>query len=60
MNDEMQGYLTVSLRKLEKALEKTIQSQGYGDECEHMKMLQELIKEQMPNENTSYSVSSSR
>lgn len=60
MSQELEAYLEGALKKLEKAYDQIIQTKGYCQEAEDVKMLQELLKEQTPYENTNYSISSSR
>ena len=52
MNQELETYLAMALKKLETACANLMKSQGYSKESEKMKMLYELAKEQVKNENT--------
>jgi len=52
MAKETENYLSLALKKLEMAYEKIVQSTGYNDESEKLKVLAEFVKEQVENENT--------
>ncbi|MEK6774745.1 MAG: hypothetical protein AABY64_12450 [Bdellovibrionota bacterium] len=52
MSKETENYLSLALRKLEMAYEKIVQSKGYSEESEKIKILAEFAKEQVENENT--------
>ena len=52
MSKETENYLSLALKKLETAYEKIVQSTGYNDESEKIKVLTEFVKEQVENENT--------
>ena len=52
MSQELEKHLEIALQKLEKALERHMQTKVYDVEAEKMKIFIELIKEQLPNENT--------
>ena len=52
MSVETENYLSLALKKLELAYEKIIQTSGYNDESEKIKILSEFIREQKENENT--------
>lgn len=60
MSQELEVYLEGALKKLEVAYEQVLKTKGYCEEAENIKMLQELLKEQTPYENTSYSISATR
>ena len=49
---EMERKLKSSLDKLDGAAEKVVQTRGYTKEVKKIKMLSELIREQLTNENT--------
>ena len=53
MQTELENYLAVALQKLEAACAVLVKQQGFTRETEKMKMLAELAKEQVKNENTS-------
>jgi hypothetical protein len=53
MNSELENYLTVALKRLEKAYKEVLKTQGYSAEAEKIRILTELIKEQGNHENTS-------
>jgi hypothetical protein len=52
--------LKKSLNELEKAAEKIVSTRGYTKEVENIRMLNELIREQLTNENISYSTRKTR
>ena len=60
MDSTAEHYLNLSLRKLEKALEEVVKTRGYTAETASLKMLQELVKEQLPNESASYTTRQTR
>ncbi|RME15458.1 MAG: hypothetical protein D6797_06530 [Bdellovibrio sp.] len=51
----LESYLQGTLTRLEKSAQKIIQTSGYSSECEKMKILIEMIREQLKNENFSSS-----
>jgi hypothetical protein len=53
MNSELENYLTVALKRLEKAYKEVIKTQGYNAEAEKIKILTEIVREQGANENSS-------
>lgn len=53
MQTELENYLAIALQKLEAATATLLKQQGFNRETEKMKMLAELAKEQVKNENTS-------
>jgi len=52
MSQETENYLSLALKKLEIAYEKILETTGYNDESEKIKVLSEFVKEQVENENT--------
>lgn len=52
MSQDLEKYLTAALQKLETAYERHMKSKIYDEESEKLKIFIELIKEQLPNENT--------
>jgi hypothetical protein len=52
MSQELEKHLEIALQKLEKALENHMKTQVYDLEAEKMRIFVELIKEQLPHENT--------
>lgn len=52
MQTELENYLAIALQKLEAACAALTKQQGFDRETEKMKMLTELVKEQVKNENT--------
>lgn len=53
MNNELESYLSVALKRLEKAYKEVLKTQGYDEQAEKLKLLAELVKEQGPHENSS-------
>lgn len=53
MNSELESYLTVALKRLEKAYKEVLKTQGYNEQTEKLKLLAELVKEQGNHENPS-------
>lgn len=54
MSQELETYLANALIKLEEACASLMKTQAYTKETEKMRMLYELAKEQVKNENTSH------
>ncbi|MCX7977515.1 MAG: hypothetical protein N2578_00775 [Bdellovibrionaceae bacterium] len=52
MESSLQNHLIAALKRLDKAYQEVIKTQGYLQEAEKIKMLQELIKEQVRDENS--------
>ncbi|MBK9324021.1 MAG: hypothetical protein IPM97_13930 [Bdellovibrionaceae bacterium] len=52
MSSELENYLTVALKRLEKAYKEVLKTQGYTAEAERIKILTEIVKEQGNHENT--------
>lgn len=52
MNSELESYLSLALKRLEKAYKEVVKTRGYDQESEKLKILAELVKEQGPHENT--------
>lgn len=55
MGNELENYLSVALKRLEKAYKEVLKTQGYNEQTEKLKLLAELIKEQGDYENSSNS-----
>lgn len=56
MNSLRAEYQLVdAMRRLEQAAEKLIQTRGYTNEAKKIRLLTELIKEQIKNENSMHS-----
>lgn len=53
MSSELENYLTVALKRLEKAYQEIMKTQGFSAEAERLKILLELVKEQGNHENPS-------
>lgn len=53
MQKELDNYLSVALKRLEKAYNEILKTQGYNQEAERVQLLKELVKEQVKNENSS-------
>lgn len=52
--------LREALEKLEESAKKIVATQGYGNDVKKIRLLEEIIKEQLKNENTRRSTSSLR
>jgi hypothetical protein len=48
---EAESNLVAAMKRLEQATDKIIKTSGYGDDAKKMRLLTELIKEQIRNEN---------
>lgn len=53
MQKELDNYLSVALKRLEKAYNEITKTQTYNQEAQNIQVLSELIKEQVQNENSS-------
>lgn len=53
MQKELDNYLSVALTRLQKAYSEILKTQGYSADAEKVKLLEELVKEQVKNENSS-------
>lgn len=51
MSQELQSYLKLALARLEKITEDVSAAQAYSSETEKLKLLLELVKEQVQDEN---------
>lgn len=58
MSKPLDNYLSLALKRLEKAADAILKTQGYNRETEKVKALQELVKEQIREENPSTSARS--
>jgi hypothetical protein len=52
MSQELEQHLEIALQKLEKAYEEHMKTRIYDLDAEKIKIFIELIKEQIPHENT--------
>lgn len=52
MAQELEGYLKTALKRLEKATEELMKTQGLNEDTEILKLLTEIVREQVPNENS--------
>ena len=52
MSQELESYLQLALKRLDNAYAELLKNQGFTPETEKLKMLIELAKEQVPNENS--------
>ncbi len=52
MTKETEQKLLEAMQKLDKAAEKVVSTSGYTDEAKKMRLLVEVIKEQIKSENT--------
>lgn len=53
MQKDLDTYLIEALKKLETAYSEITKAQSYNQESERIKLLSELVKEQVKNEDTS-------
>ena len=60
MSQELEHYLKLALQRLEKAYEEILKTQGYTRETEKLKILLEMTREQVKNENPSTPTSQTR
>lgn len=60
MSQELESYLKLALLRLEKASEEIQKTQGYNRETEKLKMLVELTREQVKNEDPHHSTGKTR
>lgn len=60
MSEKLEQHLLRQLEHLEKASEQIRKTQGYNEKLEEMMILIEMIREQIPNENTRHTTRSSR
>ncbi len=58
--EELEIYLKESLKKLESAADKITKTQGYVGETKKLRLLIEMVKEQLGNENTVPTISTVR
>ncbi len=55
MSQDLEQYLKVALSKLETAYQDHMKTKIYDQDSEKLKILIELVKEQLPHENSSSS-----
>ena len=60
MPQELEKYLSMALRRLEKASEDVLKTQGFTEETETLKLLTELVREQVTHEDIDHSISKTR
>lgn len=60
MSQELEKYLQQALGKLEVLRRKIGETQGYNEEAQLVRMLEELLKEQKPHEDTRHTAHASR
>lgn len=60
MSQDLENYLKNALKKLEEATEYIVKTQGYDNNAEKLKLLCELIREQVTNENSHHSTRTTR
>lgn len=60
MANDLESYLKLALLRLEKAAEEIQKTQGYNRETEKLKMLVELTREQVKNEDSDNSTRQTR
>ncbi len=54
MTKQTQVHLKNILNRLETSTQKILATRGYTKDCAHIRLLQELIKEQMSEENSGH------
>ena len=60
MAKDLEQHLILALQRLEKAYEEILKTQGYNKDSEKLKLLTELTREQVKNENISHSTRQTR
>lgn len=60
MEKQLENYLSAALKRLEKASEDLLRSRGVNRESESLKVLTELLREQVNDENPRPSISQTR
>ena len=60
MAQELEAYLTQALKRLEKATQEVMKTQGFTKESETLQLLTELVREQVTNEDTRSTTSKTR
>lgn len=60
MQSEYKHNFSSVLKKLEKSFSELVQTKGYNKKSERIKILSELIREQLKNENTNSPTSKTR
>ncbi len=58
--EEAELYLLEAMKKLEEATEKVIKTSGYTSEAKKLRLLTELIKEQIKHENSMHTAGTIR
>lgn len=58
--ENLERFLEEALKKLNRSAEQIVETGGYSQEAEKIRMLEELIKEQLHHENTHSAVSQTR
>lgn len=60
MAQDLESYLKTALKRLEKASQELTKSQGFNDDTEILKLLTEIVREQVPSEDTDHSTRQAR
>lgn len=60
MAQELEGYLLQALKRLDKATEEVMKTQGLTEETETLKLLAEMVREQVDHEDSRSTTGSSR
>lgn len=55
MQKDLDNYLVLALKRLEEKYQEALKTQTYNQETENLKLLIELTREQVKNENSSSS-----
>jgi len=53
MSQDLENYLSNALKRLESAYQEILKTQGYNQDTEKLKILCELTREQVQNEDSS-------
>lgn len=59
-DQDSEQYLRLMLQKLDEATVRARETQGYNEETAYLNLLTELVREQIPDENSHPSASTSR
>lgn len=60
MLKDFKPHFSLVIKKLEKSIGEIVQAQGYNKKSERMKILSELIREQLQHENSHHTASKTR
>jgi len=60
MAQDLEKYLKDALKRLEKASQELLKTQGFNEETETLKLLTELVREQVPHEDSHSAIGKTR